>query len=51
VTIDEVIRMVNIALGNGELSTCRSGDLNGDSEITIDEIIRSVNVALNGCPS
>jgi hypothetical protein len=51
VTIDELIRMVNVALGSAELSSCRSGDLNGDSEITIDEIIRSVNVALNGCPS
>jgi hypothetical protein len=51
VTIDELIRMVNIALGSAELRTCPVGDLNGDGEITIDEIIRSVNVALNGCPS
>jgi hypothetical protein len=51
VTIDELIRMVNIALGSAELRTCSVGDLNGDGEITIDEIIRSVNVALNGCPS
>jgi hypothetical protein len=49
VTIDELIRLVNIALGCAQLSTCKVGDWNGDNEITIDEILTAVNVALNGC--
>ncbi|MBI3783582.1 MAG: hypothetical protein HY270_09285 [Deltaproteobacteria bacterium] len=50
VTIDELIKMVNIASGTGDLSTCSVGDANGDGEVTIDEIIKAVNAALNGCP-
>lgn len=49
VTIDELIRMVNIALGTAEVGQCSAGDGNGDGEITIDEIVRAVNVALGGC--
>jgi hypothetical protein len=41
--------MVNIALGNGDVSTCLAGDPNHDKEITIDEILTAVNNALNGC--
>jgi cysteine-rich repeat protein len=49
VTIDELITLVNIALGSAQVSACMTGDWNGDNEITIDEILRAVNVALNGC--
>lgn len=49
VTIEELIGMVNIALGSRPLSDCRAGDENGDGEITIDEIIKAVNNALTGC--
>jgi cysteine-rich repeat protein len=49
VTIDELLTMVNIALGNSALSECQAGDARGDRAITIDEIIAAVNVALNGC--
>jgi hypothetical protein len=41
--------MVNIALGNADLSACRAGDVDGDSQITVDEILTAVNNALNGC--
>jgi hypothetical protein len=41
--------MVNIALGNANLSTCVAGDANHDGEITVDEILTAVNNALNGC--
>ncbi len=51
VTIDELISMVNIALGALPLQSCSAGDANGDGEITIDEIIQGVNFALAGCPS
>jgi hypothetical protein len=49
VTINELITMVNIALGSPDVSTCMSGDTNGDGQITIDEILSAVNNALNGC--
>lgn len=50
VTVDEIITMVNIALGNTDVSACEFGDANGDSQITVDEILTAVNNALNGCP-
>jgi len=49
VTVDEIITMVNIALGNTPVGTCEAGDANGDHEITVDEILTAVNNALNGC--
>ena len=49
VTVDKVLTMVNIALGNSALSTCTAGDANGDGEITIDEILLAVINVLNGC--
>jgi len=49
VTVDELITMVNVALGSG-VDACRAGDANADAKITIDEILTAVNNALNGCP-
>ena len=49
VTIDELVTMVNIALGTVPPSDCSAGDSNSDGEITIDEIIQAVNRALAGC--
>jgi hypothetical protein len=49
VTVDELLTMVNIALGNADVATCDAGDANSDRQITIDEIIAAVNNALNGC--
>jgi hypothetical protein len=51
VTVNELITMVNIALGNAGASMCTAGDANGDGEITINEIVAGVNNALNGCPT
>ncbi len=50
VTIDELIRMVNIALETASVQQCVAGDGNADGEITIDEIVAAVNAALSGCP-
>lgn len=50
VTVDEILTMVNIALGNALVSGCPAGDLNHDNQITVDEILTAVNNALNGCP-
>ncbi|MFI5399240.1 MAG: choice-of-anchor Q domain-containing protein [Candidatus Binatia bacterium] len=50
VTVDEILTMVNIALGNSPISDCLPGDANNDGQITVDEILTAVNNALNGCP-
>lgn len=51
VTVDEILTMVNIALGNGAVSDCTNGDLNHDGRITVDEIAAAVENALNACPA
>jgi hypothetical protein len=50
VTVNELIIMVNIALGNAPLSACTAGDADHSGDITVNEIIAAVNNALNGCP-
>jgi len=50
VTIDELIALVNIALGNHDVSACDAGDGDGNGEVTVAEIIHAVNHALDGCP-
>jgi len=50
VTVDEVITMVNIALGTAAVATCNAGDGDGSGDITVDEILTGVTNALEGCP-
>jgi hypothetical protein len=50
VTVDDILTMVNIALGNADVITCDAGDGNQDGQITVDEILTAVYNALNGCP-
>jgi parallel beta-helix repeat protein len=49
VTVNELLLMVNAALGNTLASDCLAGDGNQDGAITVDEILKAVNNALNGC--
>jgi hypothetical protein len=49
-TVDEILTMVNVALGNTTLCACETGDANGDGQIAVDEILHAVSNALNGCP-
>jgi hypothetical protein len=49
VTVDEILTLVNIALGNAQVTACTAGDANHDGAITVDEILAAVNKALNGC--
>jgi hypothetical protein len=49
VTVDEVIKGVNITLGSATFDTCRQFDGNGDLIVTIDELILAVNNVLSGC--
>ena len=50
VTVNELLEMVNIALGLDAVSTCAAGDANHDGTITVDEILKAVNLALTRCP-
>ncbi len=49
VTVDELLTIVNIALGMQPLTACPAGDRNGDQRITVDEILDAVNRALSSC--
>lgn len=49
VTVDELVTMVNIALGAADPSTCVAGDANGSGDIAVNEIVAAVNTALKGC--
>lgn len=50
VTVEDILKMVDIALGNDGVASCPAGDSNGDGQITIEEILAAVNNALIGCP-
>jgi hypothetical protein len=50
VTIDEVVRAVNIALDVLPVAACRAVDRNGSGQVTINEVIQAVANALDGCP-
>jgi hypothetical protein len=49
VSVDEIVTLVNIALGILGVDRCDAGDLNGDGQITVDEILSAVADALGGC--
>lgn len=49
VTVDEIVSMVNIALGELLVGECPGGDADQDGAITVDEIVSAVNHALTGC--
>ncbi len=51
VTVDEIVTMVTIVLGNNEPADCTAGDLDQDGNVTVDEILSAVNNALDGCPA
>ncbi len=50
VAVNELITLVNMALGTLDVQACVAGDLNADGQITVNEIITAVNYALSGCP-
>jgi subtilase family serine protease len=51
VDVDEILTMVNVALGNAHVDICPAGVADHDAEITVDEILTAVNNVLNGCPT
>jgi len=50
VTVDELVRGVNIALGNLLPVECSAMDRDGSGTVTVDELVAAVNNALGGCP-
>lgn len=48
VSVDEVIVLVNVALGESSLFACLSGD-DGDGRLAVDEILGAINRVLSGC--
>jgi hypothetical protein len=49
VTVDEIVTMVNIALGAAPITDCEAGDADGSGDIVVNEVILAGNNALNGC--
>jgi hypothetical protein len=50
VTVNELITIVNIALGNVGLEGCADVDVNASGTAEITELIAAINRALQGCP-
>lgn len=49
VTVDEILRGVNIALGAAGVGECTAMDTSDDGVVTVDEILAAVSAALAGC--
>lgn len=50
VTVDEIVVMLNIAVGSTSLDDCRAGDADGDGNIFIGDLLKAVNRLLGSCP-
>jgi len=50
VTINDIVILVNIALGDQQPSACPFGGINPDGEVTVEQILTAVSNALHGCP-
>jgi len=50
VSTEDLIAMVDIALGHAPIADCANGDRNGDATITVDEIVAATNNASGECP-
>lgn len=50
VTIDELVRGIDVALGAEPLDDCPLADGNGDGSVSISELVAAVDSAMNGCP-
>jgi hypothetical protein len=48
VTVDEILTMVNIALGNADVTACPNGIPSG-AQVDVALILTAVNNGLNGC--
>ena len=51
VSVDELVRGVNIALGTAMVSECSAFDCHGTGQVTIDCLLKAVDAAQSGCPA
>lgn len=51
VGIDEIVRGLNIALGNETMAACPEADSNEDGSVAVDDLLASVSAALEGVPA
>ena len=51
VTVDELLTMARVALGDTSAAACTAGDADRDARISVEEIGAAVNGALRGCAS
>jgi len=49
VTVDEILRGVHVSLGQAEVDSCHSFDVDRDDAVTVDELLRGVGYAMSGC--
>jgi hypothetical protein len=49
VTVNELVIMVNVALGGLSDADCLPGDIDADGRITVDELVAAVQASLIGC--
>lgn len=49
VTVDEIMVLIGIALGQQAVDLCRAADRDGDGTVFVDEIVAAVQAALAGC--
>ena len=51
VTIEELMRGVNIVLGESDPRDCIALDADGSLTVTVNELVAAVNGSLEGCPT
>ena len=51
VTVDEIVTVVNIALGTSPIELCVAADTDGNEQASVDELVTMINLALDGCPA
>jgi hypothetical protein len=49
VTVDELVRSVNVVLELESIDQCRPADADQSGRVSVDELVRAVNAALLGC--
>ena len=49
VTVDELVKGINITLGNATVDQCLSLDVDQSDAVTVDELVQAVRNALDGC--
>lgn len=49
VSVDEIVRAVQLALGESDTNECAAADADGDARVTVSDILAAVYAALAGC--